>query len=254
MGLMEEAHSPSFEPITFGSKAIDEGLNGGLRRGALHEIFAARHADSAAAIGFACTLALRAAGSAPILLARQDVVNSEMGHLNASGLCELGLDPSRIILVQARDIEGVLRAGEQGARCPPLGAVLMQSWGNPKILDLKASRRLALASAKSGVPVFMVRVAAAPEPSAAVTRWIIETAPSRALAANAPGAPAFVLNLARHRGGVAERRWHVEWNRDRKCFEGQERAGIAPLPRPVVSVPVGRSAALQHTQRQLRAG
>jgi len=254
MDLMEEPYSPSSKPITFGSKALDEGLNGGLKRGALHEIFASQPADGVATIGFAFTLTLRAAGSAPVLLARQDVVDSEMGHLNASGLCELGLDPARIILVQARDIEGVLRAGEQGARCASLGAVLMQAWGNPKVLDLKASRRLALASAKSGVPVFMVRVAAALEPSAAVTRWVIETAPSRPLAANAPGVPAFVLNLARHRAGVAERRWHVEWDRDRKCFEERERSGAAPLSRPVVSVPVGRSAAPQRTLHQLRAG
>ena len=45
----------------------------------------------------------------------------------------------------------MLRAGEEAARCPPLGAVIIEPWGAPKALDLVASRRLALAAALSSL-------------------------------------------------------------------------------------------------------
>src|SRR5690606_38663201 len=89
-------------------------------------------------------------------------------------------------------------------------------------------------------------------PSAAQTRWRVGAQPSRALAANAPGRPAFAISLQRHRGGVAERQWCVEWNRDRTCFEspgfGNHNLGYfaglaAPLSRPVVPLPADGQAA-----------
>ena len=115
-----------------------------------------------AASGFAAALALRAAETRPILWARQDFLETETGALNACGLAELGVDIERFILIRARDAEGVLRAGEQAARCTALGAVVIQPWGEPKILDFTASRRLSLAAAKSNVPIFMLRAAATP--------------------------------------------------------------------------------------------
>ena len=67
----------------------------------------------------------------------------------------------------------------------------------------------------------MLRAGASPAPSAAQTRWQVRALPSRALAANAPGRPAFAVTLLRHRGGVVEREWRVEWDRDRKSFRGR---------------------------------
>ncbi|KRE08265.1 hypothetical protein ASE61_01275 [Bosea sp. Root670] len=252
--------------IGLGVPALDEALNGGLARAALHEIYAAEVADLAAATGFALGLALRAGAAdgkagafsseaAPgsreetrngssersILWARQDFVDAEAGRLHAPGLNEFGLDPSRLLLVRARDGEGVLRAGAEAARCSALGAVLIEPWGEPRPFDLTASRRLALAAEASGVPVLLLRVAAAEAPSAARTRWQVRALASRALEANAPGAPAFALRLLRQRGGVAEREWRVEWDRDRHCFAERslfDRASrtdhAAPLSRPLV--------------------
>ena len=50
-------------PLALGIAAIDAALGGGLSRGALHEIAAAREADTAAATGFA--LGLAACGGVP---------------------------------------------------------------------------------------------------------------------------------------------------------------------------------------------
>ncbi len=54
------------------------------------------------------------------------------------------------------------------------------------------------------------------------------------------------VRLVRHRGGVAEQQWRLEWDRDRGCFHdrtGLDRtghAGLAPLSRPVVPLPADR--------------
>ncbi|WP_449255691.1 ImuA family protein [Bosea sp. (in: a-proteobacteria)] len=245
--------------VGLGAAEIDAALSGGLERAALHEVYAAGTAGLAAATGFALGLALRAArgeaqgeaqeGAAgsgrPILWVRQDFVDAETGRLHAPGLNELGLDPARLLLVRARDGEGVLRAGAEGARCPALGAVLIEPWGEPRAFDLTASRRLALAAEGSGVTILLLRVAAAEMPSAARTRWQVRPLASRALEANAPGGPAFGLRLLRQRGGAAEREWRVEWNRDRCAFESRtafdrsdrllpRRTDVPPLSRPLV--------------------
>ena len=229
MGPVAHAVAP------LGYAPIDAALGGGLARGALHEVFAAT-ADAAAATGFALALALRAAGERPILWVRQDFSGVETGELYAPGLAELGLGPRRLILVRVRDGPGVLRAAEEAARCSSLGAVLIEPWGAPRALDLTATRRLALAAEVSGVPLIMLRMAAAPAPSAATTRWEVRAAASSPLEANAPGHPAFAITLARQKAGAGDKTWTVEWDRDRREFRSLASAG-ATLSGGVVSVP-----------------
>jgi protein ImuA len=107
------------------------------------------------------------------------------------------------------------------------------------VLDLTASRRLALAAEQSGATLFLLRLGAEPAPSAADTRWAVSAAPSEALEANAPGAPTFDIELLRRRSGPSGMRWRLEWNRDRLAF-------IDPaLPGAVVSLSTGRPAAAQ---------
>lgn len=221
-----------------GSQAMDAALGGGLARGALHEIFADGLANEPSAAAFAVALALRASDRRPIVWVRQDFVGLEMGEIYAPGLAELGLSPDRLILVRARDGPSVLRAGEEAARCPPLGAVLIEPWGNPKTLDLVATRRFALAAARANLPVFMVRAGGTPTPSAAASRWSIRSAPSRPFAADAPGHPCFVAELLRDRAGAAGRGWTVEWNRDARAF-ADITGNAAALPRRLVSAAAG---------------
>jgi protein ImuA len=218
---------------------MDRALGGGLPRGALHEVFACQVIDEPAAASFAVILALRAAGERPVVWVRQDFVGLEMGEIYAPGLAELGLSPQRLILVRARDAPGVLKAAEEAARCPPLGALLVEPWGNPKTLDLVASRRLALAAARSNLPLFMVRAGGTPAPSAAATRWMIGAAPSTALDAEAPGHPAFTVNLMRDRVGSAGQNWIVEWDRDSRSFKDLPAQGRQAISGRVLPVPAG---------------
>jgi protein ImuA len=216
---------------------MDAALGGGLARGAVHEVFGASVMDGASAAGFAIALAVRASGNKPVVWVRQDFVGVELGEIYAPGIAELGLSPDRLILVRARDGPSVLRAGEEAARCPPLGALLIEPWGNPKMLDLTASRRLALAAARSNVPLFMVRAGGTPTASAAATRWSVRASPSVVLDADAPGHAAFEIELLRDRAGASRRNWIVEWNRDCRLFKD-----IETVPRRLVSVPAGRSS------------
>lgn len=244
---LERGSSPvASERFSTGSAQLDAALHGGLSRGALHEVFAAQTADEPSASGFAVMLAVRASAKRPVVWVRQDFAGIEAGEIYAPGLAELGLSPDRLIVVRARDGPSVLRAGEEAARCPPLGAVLIEPWGAPKALDLVASRRLALAAARSNVPLFMVRAGAQPEPSAALTRWRVRAALSTALEADAPGHPAFNVELLRDRAGAAGRNWIVEWDRDSGIFKDRigkkHSATDAPsLSGGMVSVPAGGS-------------
>jgi protein ImuA len=181
-----------------GVAAIDRALpGGGLARGALHEIMGAGgdEEDGALTAAFAATLLGRQieAGDGLVLwcLARAD--------LYGPGLAAHGLDPGRLILVQApRDAE-ILWAMEEGLRAPGFLAVVGEAGSLPAV----ASRRLQLAAERSGITAFLLRrwrdggqaARERPLPNAAVTRWRIATLPSRA----APGEP-----------GVGRPRWRVE--------------------------------------------
>lgn len=240
--------------FNFGVRRIDDALGDGLARGGVHEIFLSHPKDVATALGFTLALALMAAGAKSILISQQDFLDGEAGAINADGLNEMGIDPPRVILVHTPNAEGALRAGEQAVRCTALGAVVIETWGEPKILGFTASRRLSLASAKSNVPIFIFRAAARPSQSAAATRWSVGAAPSRALEANAPGFPAFDLTLLRHRGGTAGHNWRVEWDRDQRRFRDRHPSNGAQISGDMVPVYRDRQAASPVYQGWRRAG
>ncbi len=229
--------APSSAPhsglFSLGAPLVDAAVGGGLARGAIHEVFAGEVGDSAAAAGFAVALALRSAGpGGRILWVRHETGGIEMGGLYAPGLGELGASAESFILVSVKDVAAALRAADEGMHCAALAAVIIEVWGERKVLGLTASRRLALAAQKSGVSGLFIRAAADPAPSAALTRWAVRAAASAPLAANAPGSPAFAIELLRHRAGLSGGPWRVEWNRDQRSFRDVPAlpGALAPLP------------------------
>lgn len=235
---LERGSAPAAaEKFSTGCQTVDAALGGGLVRGAVHEIFGANIMDAPAAAGFALALAVCVSGNRPVVWVRQDFVSIETGEIYAPGLAELGLSPDRLILVRARDGPSVLRAGEEAARCSPLGALLIEPWGNPKMLDLTASRRLALVAAHSGSTLFMMRTGGIPAASAAATRWSVRSAPSSGSYTEAPGHPRFMIELLRNRGGALRRSWTVEWHRDLGFFKD-----IEAISGGMVSLSAGRSS------------
>ena len=215
-------------------------LSEGLARGQLHDLYAADAADGTSAAGFAIALALMAR-ALPVLWLRIEDVERDGGRLHATGLVELGLLADDLLLACVADETALLRAAADAARCSGLGTVMIESRGRAPGLDLTATRRLLLAAEGSGVTVFSLRIGAAPGASAAATRWGIAALPSTALAAEAPGHPAFDIELLRRRGGPAGQRWRVEWNRDDTCFVPQ--AAAAPLSGARLPLAAGRAVA-----------
>lgn len=230
--------APDGGRIVTGHDGIDAALGGGIARGRLHEIFAAEAGEAASAAGFAAMLALCAGkrsqegegGDRGLLWLRCDDAERASGRLYAPGLRELGGAADGLLLAVAPDPVLLLRGAADAARCAGLGAVLVECRGDPHVLDLTATRRLTLAAEQSGVPVLLLRIDAEPAPSAADTRWRIRAAPSCALAADAPGMPAFDVELLRQRAGQGGR-WLVEWDREQSRFREPALPGlVVPLP------------------------
>ena len=215
-----EAVSPviteGYARLSFGEAHIDARLNGGLSVAALHEIYAARESDGATVAGFALMLASRCNRAGPLVWMREDRAR-QGGRPYGLGLAELGHDPARLLLIQAPDTIALLRAGADAVACGAVAVVILEHWGKAGAVDLTASRRLALAAGRSGVLTILLRQGDT-VPSAAQSRWQVATAPSRALAANAPGAPVFDIRLLRHRSGIAGFDARLEWDRDRRSF------------------------------------
>jgi protein ImuA len=213
----------------FGIASLDRTLGGGLALGRLHELFAAEPSDMGSATGFAAILArIMLPSAAPLIWLREDEAERRGGQLNPPGLVEIGLDPSKLMLVTVPDPLTLLRAAADVVRCRAVGAVVIELWRSPRALDLTASRRLAIAAEESGVTTLMLRADAEPTPSAAQTRWAISSAPCTPLEANAPGHPTFDLTLLRQRAGPADGHWRLEWQREQGCFREALPGAMAP--------------------------
>ena len=184
----------------------DAVLGGGLRPGAQHEVFA----QDWGASGFAACLAIRAMGKKPLFWVRPDYAAMEYGALSAPGFLELGGDPEKLFLLQAANGEDALSATADILACPHMGAVVLELEGPAHALDLAASRRLGLIAEESGVTLFILREGADARPSAATTRWQVQSLNAR------PddddwGSPRYLARLTRHRlGDTGE--WIMEWN------------------------------------------
>jgi protein ImuA len=172
----------------------------------LCELFAAHPCDG----GWAGFLAAQIATDKPLLWIQDRMAILESGRIHPPGL------PSQnVIHVEARDARDALWAMEEGVRCAALSAVIGELWGDPKALDFTATRRLAVASEKSGTPIWLVRLGGTANLSGARMRWRIVSAPSlfNALDPRAPGTPAWDAELFRARG-FAPGRWTVAHEAD----------------------------------------
>lgn len=230
---LSQARDPTeIDRVALGTAQIDTRIGGGLARGRLHEIVVADSADAAAGTGLAAMLARRLSGTLVWLR-----VDGQGAALYPPGLVEVGIDPKRVVLVMLPDSAALLRAAGDVTRSTAVGAVIIELWREPRRINLTISRRLGLAAEGSGVTPLLLRVAADPVPSAAMTRWGVTPAPSTPVAwdtSSAPGAPALDLELLRQRGGPAGWRWRVEWDRDKAEFR-------TPLSGDLVAVPGGGS-------------
>ena len=191
----------SRQPLPFGLSAIDRYLpQGGLACGAMHEVVP-EAGSTPAAFGFIVALLAHVARDRPLILVMPAYGLREYGRPHGHGLSALGLDPSRLILVETAHRRDVLWAMEEALRSGEPTAVA----GVIDRLDLKLSQRLHLAATQAGRPLFMLRPAQTLESSAAATRWRVGAA-----------------KAARDRFGlIARPRWHLTLERCRNGRPGE---------------------------------
>ena len=196
--------------VTLGLPDLDAVLpEGGLARGAVHEVM------GAAAGGFAAMVAGRAAG--PVLWCR-DVADRTM--LYGPGLEAYGLAPARVIVTHCRGRTDLLWAMEEGLRTQGLVAVIGEP---PGMVDLTASRRLLLAAESGGGLGIVINMQGGFAASALESRWRIDAAP-----AGDAIRPRWRVGLERSRGGAQNVSWIVE--RDEETGHFAVVAALADRP------------------------
>jgi protein ImuA len=177
------------------------------RQPTLSEIFATHPRDG----GWAGFLLAQVDPAKPLLWVQERMAILESGRLHPPGL------PSQnLVHVEARDSREALWAMEEGLRCAALSCVIGEIWGDPRALDFTATRRLAVASERSSVPCWLVRLGGTANLSGARMRWRIASAPSliNDLDPKASGTPAWDAELFRARG-TPPGRWTIAYEADR---------------------------------------
>ncbi len=146
-------------------------------------------------------LACLAGKSGTVIWASDRMSRRENGRLYGPALRRFGFK-GRILRVEVSHPRDVLWAMEEGASCAGLDAVVGEIHGAPEVLSFTASKRLALRSEASGVPVWLLRTGEDGALSAARERWRVSALPSERhpYDAQAPGAPAWEADLFRARG------------------------------------------------------
>jgi protein ImuA len=208
-----------------GKRAKPEGLGEPFRLPqpsgpTLSELFAPSPRDG----GWAGFLLPQLAADKPVLWVQDRMAIREAGRIHPAGL---GIRD--LIHVGARDGRDALWAMEEGLRCPAIGAVIGELWGDPASLDFTATRRLAVAAERSQVPCWLVRLGGTANLSGARMRWRVASSPSlpHPFDFKAPGAPAWDAELFRARtlktdhppdgsfSPSAPGRWDVAYEADR---------------------------------------
>ncbi len=118
----------------------------------LCEIIPAHPRAAAAAAGFICALALRAAAVRPgagIVWIAEGMAAREIGLPYGKGLEARGFDPARLVFVKTRSPRETLWAMEEALKSRAV-AIVAESWIAPCAYDLTASRRLLLTARRGG--------------------------------------------------------------------------------------------------------
>ena len=198
--------------LPLGLPALDTHLpGGGLALGPPHEIAPAEPADTIAALGFALALCARHLARTPgaTLVAAAPGQPLPHGH----GLAGLGLDPARLLLLDAGSDAEVFRALEAALHARVLTVLIGLLRDG---LPLKPGRRLQLAAeaapSGSAPPLLLIlRPAEAGMPNGAATRWRIAAAPAGRDRFGTLDRPRWRARLERCRNGRGGD-WLVEWD------------------------------------------
>lgn len=134
---------------------------------------------------------------------RDSYASSEAGCLYGLGFSSIGIDPDKLILVDAKAPKDVLWSVEEALRSNAVSGVVGEIHGGSHVIDLTATRRLSLRCASAKVPVFLAASRLSSQVStAAKTRWRIGPAPCREPGDRLLGSPAWQVTLTKNRYGL----------------------------------------------------
>jgi protein ImuA len=132
----------------------------------------------------------------------------------------LGLDPSRLIIVETMRASEALNAIEEGLRAQSLAAVI----GVLDEAELTPARRLSLAAGETATPCLLITHPASEPAGATATRWRVKrdrSAP-HPFDSRAPGAARFSVALERCKArpeSVAQPPMLLEWSDETRRFD-----------------------------------
>ena len=183
----------------------------------LHDVCPADYLDAPAAYAFAARWLAELPGDRFLVWVRaRGDGRLDFGAPCPDGLAHAGLDPARLIVVDARVGADALWAMEEALNA---GAFVLGEAGAARTYDLTASRRLHRAAREAGGQALVIRAHDADGGSAALTRWRVSARPGRAApwrgAGGLPGLGSQRLSavLERRRGG-APGVFELEWEDD----------------------------------------
>ncbi|WP_378946597.1 ImuA family protein [Mesorhizobium sp. ANAO-SY3R2] len=230
-----------------GVQELDETLGGGLPKAALTEIHGAATRDAGAVAGFALCLAslIRKHNARPglVLWVGTAEVFREAGLPYAPGLAgQFGLAPEQMLLAEAPKPADALWIAEEASRIDEFATVIVELRGNPRGLDLTATRRLHRRAQDAGRPVLLLRHSAEAEPTAAPTRFVAAPAPAalrRTVAgplSHSIGPPGFTVEIGKSRTALAGK-FILEWNPDAHTLEQRRDERAVPENRVAMVSP-----------------
>jgi protein ImuA len=191
-----------------------------LTQAGLHEIKPASYRDTPAALAFALAVIAKAetgrGGRELLLWCLTEGAAREWGHPYGPGLISLGLDPARLLFVEARTMLDAAWALEEGLK----SLTLIGALGQAEIMAELAARRLGLAAQASCTPCLLVSGHRQERLPGTLTSWRI-TASGSSLAsfdAAAPGNAAWHVTLERCRGAAPGQSLIVEFSHESDGF------------------------------------
>ncbi|MGX6646609.1 hypothetical protein ACWCOP_01550 [Maricaulaceae bacterium MS644] len=192
-------------------------LAGFRAQAGLHDLRPHTYLDAPAAYAFAVRWLAGLPGDRLLVWVRASGESRlDFGAPCPDGLRQAGLDPARLMRVDARPGADALWAMEEALKA---GALVFGEAGAARGYDLTASRRLHAAAKAKGGQILVARAHDADGTSAALTRWRIAASPG----APAPwrgagglqglGSQKLIAVLERRRGGAPDR-FELEWEDD----------------------------------------
>ena len=182
----------------------------GLGESGVHEVCEQTHGDMPALTGFA--LAASMARRGPVFWISQAGLGRDHGRILQTGLSSLQNTRMPIPTAYPRKLNEALWTVEEAIKSAAVGLIIAEI----EDTDFTASRRLALASGRHGVPVILLMPYTREGATAASARWRVAAQPSspNPFDAHAPGRPRWhsVLERSRRAPHMAGQGFNLELN------------------------------------------